>query len=123
MAPAEPGRYSYDGLERVLHERARLGIVTSLVAHADGLSFSELKEFCSLTDGNLNRHLKVLVDEGIVTVSKQQGRRNATMCRLTPTGRERLVGYLQVLESVVADARSAESAVKSGKKNQGLAPA
>ncbi|MCA8967643.1 MAG: transcriptional regulator [Planctomycetes bacterium] len=121
---AESGRYAYDGLERVLHERARLGIVTSLVAHPDGLAFSELKELCALTDGNLNRHLKVLVDEGILTIAKEQGRhRGTTVCRITPAGRRRLLDYLQVLESVVSDARAVQPTTKSGKRNQGLAPA
>ena len=51
------GRYAYDGLDRVLHEKARLGIVTSLAARADGLLFTDLKNLCHLTDGNLSRHL------------------------------------------------------------------
>ena len=46
------GRYAYDGLERVVHEKARLGIVTSLVTHPQGLLFNDLKELCALTDGN-----------------------------------------------------------------------
>jgi len=56
------GRFAYDGLDRVLHEKARLGILTSLVAHPDGLKFGELRGLCSLTDGNLSRHLDVLRD-------------------------------------------------------------
>ena len=47
------GRYAYDGLERVMHEKARLGILTSLAAKAEGLVFTDLKELCQLTDGNL----------------------------------------------------------------------
>ena len=49
----DSGRYAYEGLDRVMHEKARLGILTSLASHVDGLLFSELKELCSLTDGNL----------------------------------------------------------------------
>ena len=56
----EPGRYAYDGLDRVLHEKARLGIMTSLVARAEGVVFNELKRLCALTDGNLSRHIDVL---------------------------------------------------------------
>lgn len=104
------GRFAYDGLERAFHERARLGILTSLMSHPRGLVFSELKELCSLTDGNLNRHLKVLVDESVVEIEKQpggRGSRGTTVCRLTELGRTRLLDYLQVLESVIADARNA----------------
>ena len=61
-APSD-GRFAYDGLDRAIHEKARLGILTSLVAHPNGLLFSDLKELCSLTDGNLNRHLAVLEEE------------------------------------------------------------
>ena len=53
--PEDAGRYAYDGLDRVFHEKARLGIMTSLVTRADGLVFGELKSLCNLTDGNLSR--------------------------------------------------------------------
>ena len=59
------GRFAYDGLERVIHEKARLGIVTSLATHPQGLLFNDLKEMCSLTDGNLSRHLQILHEAGI----------------------------------------------------------
>ena len=49
----DDGRFSYQGLDRVLHEKARLGILSSLVAHKDGLKFGELRALCQLTDGNL----------------------------------------------------------------------
>jgi len=60
------GRFAYEGLERVLHEKARLGIMTSLVTRPEGLLFSELKRLCALTDGNLSRHLDVLREAGVV---------------------------------------------------------
>ena len=56
----QPGRFAYEGLERVLHEKARLGIMTSLVTRPEGLLFGDLKRLCALTDGNLSRHLEVL---------------------------------------------------------------
>ena len=56
------GRYEYAGLDRIMHEKARLGIMTSLLSHSKGLIFNDLKELCSLTDGNLNRHIQVLHD-------------------------------------------------------------
>jgi DNA-binding transcriptional ArsR family regulator len=81
------GRYAYEGLDRVLHEKARLGIVTSLAARADGLLFTDLKGLCHLTDGNLSRHLTVLQEAGIVEIHKGfRGRRPQTLCRLTDSG-------------------------------------
>ena len=56
----ESGRYAFDGIDRVLHEKARLGILTSLLAHQNGLVFGELRDLCALTDGNLSRHLQTL---------------------------------------------------------------
>ena len=50
--------FSYDGLDRVIHEKARLGLLTSLMAHPKGLAFADLKQLCGLTDGNLSRHLE-----------------------------------------------------------------
>lgn len=106
--PAEPhetGRFAYDGLDRALHEKARLGVLTSLVAHPDGLKFGELRSLCSLTDGNLSRHLEVLREAGLVEVWKGfEHRRPQTLARLTPDGRRRFVAYLEELERVVRDA-------------------
>src|SRR6185369_17624040 len=54
------GRFAYEGLDRVIHERARLSILTSLITNPKPLTFGDLKELCALTDGNLSRHLRVL---------------------------------------------------------------
>jgi len=105
------GRFAYDGIERVLHEKARLSIMTSLVTHPGGLLFADLKELCSLTDGNLSRHLQILQEAGLVEVWKGfQGNRPQTLCRLTEEGRKRYLEYIAVLESVVADALGAAKA-------------
>ncbi len=105
--PAAP--YAYEGLERVIHEKARLGILASLASHAAGLAFSELKQLCALTDGNLNRHLQVLQDAGLVVVQKlTDGVRPQTVCHVTPEGRSRFAEYISVLEQVVQDALSAQ---------------
>jgi DNA-binding MarR family transcriptional regulator len=107
-APDTPGRFSYDGLERAIHEKARLGIMTSLASHPDGLLFPELKDLCALTDGNLSRHLQVLHEEGLVEIWKGSRRkRPQTLCRLTPEGRRRFQEYIAVLENVIADALAA----------------
>jgi DNA-binding MarR family transcriptional regulator len=108
------GRFAYEGLERVMHEKARLGILTSLVAHADGLLFVDLKELCALTDGNLSRHLKVLQEARLVEVWKGINRnRPQTLCRITADGRERFLEYLNTLEQVIADAANAANAKHS----------
>lgn len=108
------GRFSYDGLDRVIHEKARLGILASLAAHGDGLLFNDLKQLCSLTDGNLSRHLAVLAEAELVEVWKgQQGPRPQTMYRLTAVGKRRFAEYLSVLENVVADAQSDRQASAS----------
>ena len=112
------GRFSYAGLDRVMHEKARLGILASLAAHERGLLFNDLKQLCALTDGNLSRHLGVLSDAGLVEIWKgTTGPRSQTMVRLTVAGRERFTDYLGVLEQVIADAHAEKQAAA---KQQGL---
>jgi DNA-binding MarR family transcriptional regulator len=102
-----PGRYAFDGIDRVLHEKARLGILTSLLAHRDGLVFNQLRELCALTDGNLSRHLSTLQEAGLVEIWKgHQGKRPQTLVRMTPAGRRRFLDYLNLLESIVNNALS-----------------
>ena len=103
--------FAYEGLDRAIHERARLGILTSLVAHPKGLVFGDLKQMCGLTDGNLSRHLNVLEEEAIIEIVKSfPGNRPQTLCRITARGRQRYLDYLQVLEQVVRDAGAAMGA-------------
>ena len=117
------GRFAYEGLDRVMHEKARLGILTSLVAHPAGLLFNDLKDLCALTDGNLSRHLDVLVEARLVEVWKGSKRgRPQTLCRLTKEGRRRFLDYIGVLESVVADAARLQApASAKGELRPGLA--
>ena len=99
------GRFAYEGLDRVIHERARLSVLTSLLTHPKGVAFSDLKELCSLTDGNLSRHLRVLEEAGLVEIAKGHERnRPLTVCRITTVGRKRYLEYLSTLEQVVRDA-------------------
>jgi DNA-binding MarR family transcriptional regulator len=99
------GRYAYEGLDRVIHERARLSVLTSLLTHPKGVAFGDLKELCSLTDGNLSRHLRVLEEAGFVEIAKGHERnRPLTFCRITTVGRKRYLEYLSTLEQVVRDA-------------------
>jgi DNA-binding HxlR family transcriptional regulator len=107
----QDGRFAYDGLDRVIHEKARLGLLTSLVAHPKGLAFADLKRLCELTDGNLSRHLQVLHEAGLVDVIKGYDQnRPQTICKITPTGRRRFLDYLAVLEQIVRDAAEASKA-------------
>src|SRR6201987_3134512 len=97
--------FAYEGLDRVIHERARLSVLTSLMTHPKGLSFVELKQLCALTDGNLARHLQVLEEGGMVRITKEDdGTRSQTTIRVTASGRSRYLEYLSVLEQVVRDA-------------------
>lgn len=122
----DSGRFAYDGLERAMHEKARLGMLTSLMAHPEGLLFGDLKDLCALTDGNLNRHLKVLQEAGLVEVWKGMKRnRPQTLCRITPEGRKRFLEYIETLEQVIADAAEAARASRSPSKSllKGWSPA
>jgi DNA-binding MarR family transcriptional regulator len=86
----------------------RLSLLTSLVTHAKGLLFGELKELCALTDGNLNRHLQVLEEAKLVYVAKNiDNNRPQTVCRITALGRRRYLEYLGVLEQVILDGAAA----------------
>ena len=104
-AASGEGRFAYEGLDRVIHERARLSVLTSLITNMKGLAFNDLKQLCALTDGNLSRHLKVLEQAKMVEIVKgHDHNRPQTICRITPSGRIRYLEYLSTLEQVVRDA-------------------
>ena len=99
------GAYAYEGLDRIIHERARLAILSSLASNEKGLTFNDLKDLCALTDGNLSRQLQVLKDADLLEIEKgTSGNRPQTICRLTRTGRKRFLEYIAELERVVANA-------------------
>jgi len=111
---ADDAPFSYEGLDRVIHEKARLGILTSLIAHPKGLAFADLKQLCGLTDGNLSRHLQVLEEAKVVEIIKTfERKRPLTTCRMTASGRRRFLDYIDVLERVVRDAVSASGTTKA----------
>src|SRR2546423_6044074 len=88
----ETGRFAYERLERVIHERARLSILSSLASHAQGLVFNDLKSLCALTDGNLSRQIQLLQESGFVEVWKgMKKNRPQTLVRLTDAGRKRFL--------------------------------
>jgi DNA-binding MarR family transcriptional regulator len=120
-----PGRYAYEGLDRVIHEKSRLSIITSLATHPNGLIFNDLKELCALTDGNLSRHLQILSEAGVIQIWKGfKDNRPQTLCQLTAAGRKRFVEYITVLENVVTDALGTKgSEAAAPKLSQGFSPA
>jgi DNA-binding HxlR family transcriptional regulator len=119
---SDSGKFAYAGLDRVIHERARLGIMTSLVSRPEGLVFNDLKALCELTDGNLNRHLEVLQQAGLVELRKEQGAgRPRTICLLTASGRSQFMEYLAELDRVVKEATAAAKHISRGAR-PGIAP-
>lgn len=119
----DSGRFAYEGLDRVIHERARLGVLTSLIGHRKGLLFGDLKQLCGLTDGNLSRHLQVLQEAGLVEIVKGfEHNRPQTVCRITAAGRARYLDYLAVLEQVVRDAAEAADTDEAGEPESGFVP-
>jgi DNA-binding MarR family transcriptional regulator len=108
-ASVSSGRFAYDGLDRIIHEKARLSILTTLVSHPKAVAFSDLRKLCGLTDGNLSRHLQILEEAKLVLISKSfVDNRPQTLCRVTAMGRKRYLDYLAVLELVLRDAAAAE---------------
>jgi predicted ArsR family transcriptional regulator len=116
-------RFAYEGLDRVIHERARLSVLTSLMTNPAGLSFVEMKQLCGLTDGNLARHLQVLEKDGMVRSSKQHDQsRPQTVTRITAAGRRRYLEYLTILEQVVKDAAAFEQEHAVKRRNGSVSP-
>jgi DNA-binding MarR family transcriptional regulator len=120
---ATEGRFAYEGLDRVIHERARLSVLTSLLTNPKGLTFGDLKQLCALTDGNLSRHLSVLEKAKMVEILKGHDRnRPQTICRITANGRKRYLGYLSTLEQVVKDAAKGTKEEPASTSIRGLTP-
>jgi len=98
----------FDVLEKIFHEPNRLAIMSAVCAANRGIPFSDLKATCRLTDGNLNRHLKVLVEEGVIRMDKSFVQlRPRTTIYLTKTGFKRFNEYLNAQAKVLEQARQA----------------
>jgi DNA-binding MarR family transcriptional regulator len=96
---------SFQQLDRVIHEKGRLAIMSSLAGSPE-LSFTELRESLGMTDGNLTTHIRTLQEAGYVAVTKSfQNNRPLTTCVLTPAGRRAFADYIDLLEQIVAQAR------------------
>ena len=93
------------GLDRLIHERMRLGIVSALAAN-DALTFNELKNLLQTTDGNISVHARKLEDAGYVACEKSfEGRMPRTEYRLTSAGRKALHRYLDHMEALIGAMR------------------
>ena len=90
----------FDKLDKAIHERGRLGIMT-LLASRVSWPFQELKAELNMTDGNLVTHLRILHDAGFVAVTKEMLDRPQTSYSLTAKGRAAFSDYLDVLEQIV----------------------
>lgn len=92
-------------LDRLIHERVRLGIVSSLAVNGS-LTFTDLRDLLGITDGNLMAHARRLEDAGYVTCTKSyEGRTSKTEYGLTPTGRKELEAYLDHMEAIIQATR------------------
>jgi len=92
-------------LDRLIHERMRLGIVSALAVN-DTLTFNDLKRLMSTTDGNLSVHARKLEDAAYITCTKSfEGRMPRTEYRLTATGRRALERYLDHMEALIRATR------------------
>ena len=99
------GAAAAPALDRLIHERLRLGIVSALAAN-ESLTFNDLKGLVNTTDGNLSVHARKLEDAGYVTCSKSfDGRLPKTEYQLTTAGRRALENYLNHMETLIRQMR------------------
>lgn len=112
MTTANP----YDALGKVFHEPNRLAIMSALCASSGGMTFVELKSACGLTDGNLNRHLKVLEQGGAIKIKKEfVDAKPRTTVIVTAKGVNRFNEYLGALSAVLTKAKKALPVTKEKK--------
>ncbi len=94
-------------LDRLIHERLRLGIISALAAN-ESLTFSDLKHLMNTTDGNLSVHARKLEEAGYISCSKYfEGRLPKTEYKLTAAGRTALESYISHMESLIKQMRNA----------------
>jgi DNA-binding transcriptional ArsR family regulator len=104
-SPAVKPRVQARDLDRLVHDRTRLAIVSALAAN-EPLSFTELKAITETTDGNLSVHTRKLEDAGYVSCTKGfEGRTPRTEFALTAAGRKALQKYLDHMEAIISHAR------------------
>ena len=88
-------------LDRVIHEKGRLAIMSMLAASPD-LSFTELRDTLNMTDGNLTTHIRTLQEAGYLSVTKSfHNNRPLTTCSLTAAGKKAFTSYINLLETII----------------------
>jgi DNA-binding MarR family transcriptional regulator len=88
-------------LDRVIHEKGRLGILSMLAASPE-LSFTDLRDTLGMTDGNLTTHIRTLQEAGYLSVTKSfQNNRPLTTCALTAAGKKAFTRYINLLEQII----------------------
>lgn len=88
-------------LDRIIHEKGRLGIM-SLLAASPQLSFTEMRDALSMTDGNITAHVRTLHEAGYISVTKEfKGGRPLTTYAITAQGRQAFTTYINLLEQIV----------------------
>lgn len=93
-------------LDRLIHEKGRLAMM-SLLAASTEVSFTQLRDTLSMTDGNLTTHIRTLQEAGYVAVTKSfQNNRPLTTCTLTPKGRAAFSAYIDLLEQIVRQSKT-----------------
>jgi DNA-binding HxlR family transcriptional regulator len=97
--------FDFDQLDRIIHEKGRLGIMTLLATRA-AWTYQDLKAALKLSDGNLATHLRTLHEAGYVAVTKEMLARPQTSYALTGRGREAYQKYLAILEQIVKQGRA-----------------
>ncbi|MEQ1854331.1 MAG: transcriptional regulator [Chthoniobacteraceae bacterium] len=96
--------FDFDKLDKTIHERGRLGIMTLLVTRPSW-AFQDLKAELEMSDGNLVTHLRTLHDAGLVSITKEMQDRPQTSYALTSKGRKAFQEYLAILEQIIKAGR------------------
>jgi len=103
---APKAKHSARSLDRLIHERMRLGIISALAAN-ESLTFNDLKKLMDTTDGNLSVHARKLEDSGYIACTKSfEGRLPKTEYKLTAAGKRALESYVSHMESLIQQMRN-----------------
>ena len=102
---ADKARHPAPNLDRMIHERMRLGIISALAAN-ESLTFNDLKSLMNTTDGNLSVHARKLEEGGYIACTKSfEGRLPKTEYKITAAGRRALENYLSHMETIIRQMR------------------
>ncbi|NNE92520.1 MAG: ArsR family transcriptional regulator [Verrucomicrobiales bacterium] len=100
--------FDFDKLDKLIHEKSRLAIMTLLAARSEW-RFQDLKSETGMSDGNLVTHLRTLFKAGYVSITKEMEKRPQTKYALTESGRTAFENYLEILEQIVNSSKKPET--------------